>query len=196
MPPSIILEVLNILEDEIELREETRGLEQARKALEVDDYGKKADALSTTQDDLTERVGEVINKIIALENGEAQFKKELGLLTMVRGVMDEAKDILAKPSTGPDAIAAETEAIELLMQAKRINPNGGGGGGGSSPGGGGGGTTEQSALASLGAGDDRDASIEKREIDQSTGLSGRKVPEEFRGGLDRYFNRIEGGGGD
>ena len=51
--------------------------------------------------------------------------------------MDEATEILARPETGSPAIAAETEAIELLLQSKRINPKGGGGGG-SNPGGGGG----------------------------------------------------------
>ena len=49
------------------------------------------------------------------------------------------------------AIAAETEAIELLLKSKKINPRGGGGGG-ANPGGGGGGTTNDSALALLGAG--------------------------------------------
>ena len=62
--------------------------------------------------------------------------------------MDEATEILADPRPAP-AIAAETEAIELLLQSKRINPTGGGGGG-SSPGGGGQGTTNDSALALVG----------------------------------------------
>ena len=48
--------------------------------------------------------------------------------------MQEAETILAQPETGSTAIAAETEAIELLLQSKRINPKGGGGGG-STPGG-------------------------------------------------------------
>ncbi len=42
--------------------------------------------------------------------------------------MLEASVILEAPETGPTAIAAETEAIELLLQSKRINPKGGGGG--------------------------------------------------------------------
>ena len=54
--------------------------------------------------------------------------------------MSDATEILARPETGGPAIAAETEAIELLLQSQRINPKGGGGGG-STPGGGGTGTT-------------------------------------------------------
>ena len=53
----------------------------------------------------------------------------MALLGMVSQVMNEATDILARPETGPPAIAAETEAIELLLRSKRINPKAGGGGG-------------------------------------------------------------------
>ena len=69
--------------------------------------------------------------------------------------MDEATEILARPETGSPAIAAETEAIELLLQSKRINPKGGGGGG-SSPGGGGERHDQDSALALLGGGAERE----------------------------------------
>ena len=39
-------------------------------------------------------------------------------------VMDEATGILARPETGPPAIAAETEAIELLAQVEADQPQG------------------------------------------------------------------------
>jgi len=105
-------------------------------------------------------------------------------------VMGEALRLLAEPNTGPAAIAAETEAIELLLQSKRINPKGGGGGG-SSPGGGGSGTTTDSALALLGSGTNQKEVRENRNIGQTTGETGTVLPEEFRAGLDEYFNRIE-----
>jgi hypothetical protein len=195
LPPSIVLEVLNILEDEMELREETRSLEQARQALKVDVYGDKAGSLATTQNELTGRTDEVITKISDLPDGESAFAKEIRLLSVVKDVMDEAATILEQPHTGAKAIAAESEAIELLLQAKRENPNSGGGGGGTSPGGGGSGTTTESAIAQVGRGDDRDAAIDERNVDQSTGLSGRQVPEEFRTGLDKYFNGLESASG-
>ena len=183
---------MKILEEEIELREETRGLQQARAALAGDEFTERAIPLSQTQDALARRTGDVVAKIREIPDGDSKFGKEIGLLLHVERVMDEACDILARPDTGPAAIAAETEAIELLLQAKRINPKGGGGGG-SSPGGGGSGTTEQSALALLGSGDDRDASVEKRHVGQATGTSGRQLPAEFRDGLDAYFDALEGG---
>jgi hypothetical protein len=105
--------------------------------------------------------------------------------------MGEAETILATPETGGPAVAAETEAIELLLQSKRINPKGGGGGG-SSPGGGGTGTTSDSALALVGGGVNEKEVREDRGVAQATGDAGRTLPEEFRAGLDEYFNRIEG----
>jgi len=106
--------------------------------------------------------------------------------------MDEATEILARPETGPQAIGAETEAIELLLQSKRINPRGGGGGG-SSPGGGGSGTTLDAALALFGAGLNEKEVREERDVGQATGVAGAVLPEEYRAGLDQYFNRMERG---
>ena len=104
--------------------------------------------------------------------------------------MQDAADILDRPSTGPAAIAAETEAIELLLQSKRCNPNAGGGGG-STPGGGGGGDTDQAAIALHGPGSDPNAHIEKRSVEQASGTAAEKLPEEFRDGLDQFFNALD-----
>ena len=116
------------------------------------------------------------------------------LLAQVAEVMHEASGILAGPETGPTAIAAETEAIELLLQSKRINPKGGGGGG-SSPGGGGKGTTKDSAMALLGKGVNQKEVRQDRGVSQATGEAGPSLPEEFRAGLDEYFNRLDRPGG-
>lgn len=189
LPPSIVLEVLQILEAEVNLREDTRVAERAKAAAGAADHAKQAKALSAAQDKLRDRVDKVIPRIQELPDGEAQFAKELALLGRVSEVMSEATDILAKPDTGNPAIAAETEAIELLLQSKRFKP-GGGGGGGSTPGGGGGGTTTDSALSLIGRG------VNEKEVRQSprtamaTGETGAALPEEFRAGLDAYFNRL------
>jgi hypothetical protein len=190
LPPSIVLEVLQILEGEVNLREETRVAEQARPALASEEYGKRADKVSKTQDGLRDRVDKVIGRIRQLPDAENEFAKEIGLLSQVSGVMNDAKEILAGPETGSPAIAAETEAIELLLQSKRINP-GGGGGGGATPGGGGGGKTVDSAMALLGSGVNQKEVREDHGVSQATGESGPVLPEEFRAGLDEYFNRLE-----
>ncbi len=190
LPPSIVLEVLKILEGEINLREETRVAEQARPAVKQEKHAAEAERLSGVQDSLDERTLAVIERIEQLPDAQAEFGKELALLAHVSGVMQEAVGILKQPETGAPAIAVETEVIELLLASKRINPNGGGGGG-ASPGGGGGGDTQDSALALLGAGLNQQEVREDRGIEQTTGESGGTLPEEFRAGLDRYFNELE-----
>jgi hypothetical protein len=190
LPPSLVLEVLKVLEAEVNLREETRVAEQAKPALAADDYDKQASGLSRTQTSLRERIDKVNERIADLPDAEQQFAREMRLMAQVSGVMSEAAEIIARPDTGRPAIAAETEAIELLLQSRRINPRGGGGGG-SSPGGGGSGTTLDSALALLGRGLNEKEGRDDHGVAQSTGESGPTLPEEFRAGLDEYFNRLE-----
>jgi len=189
LPPSIVLEAMKILEGEIELREDTRITEQAKPAVAGEEHGKQAAQLSENQNKLQERTADLIPRIRALPEGASLFAKEIALLSKVSDVMKDARSILAEPNTGSPAIAAETEAIELLLQSKRINPKGGGGGG-ASPGGGGGGDTADSAIALLGKGiNQREVRVQK-DVQHATGESTSTLPEEFRAGLDEYFNRI------
>ena len=190
LPPSVVLEAMKILEAEVNLREETRVAQQARPASAQDAHETRAFSLKRTQSELKERVGKLAERISELPDGEMEFAKELKLLAAVENVMTDAVDILGSFETGAPAIAAETEAIELLLQSKKINPRGGGGGG-SSPGGGGTGTTNDSALALIGSGINDKEVREDHGIAQSTGDSGSTLPEEFRAGLDQYFNRLE-----
>jgi hypothetical protein len=190
LPPSIVLEVLQVLEGEINLREQTRVAEQAKAAVSEEDHRKEAGKLSKTQDELRDRIDKVVVRILELPDAEADFGKEIRLLRAVSRVMSEATEILDRPETGAPAIAAETEAIELLLQSKRFNPNGGGGGG-ANPGGGGGGDTQDEALALVGSGVNEKEVRENPETTQSTGYAGDVLPEEFRAGLDEYFNRID-----
>jgi hypothetical protein len=189
LPPALVLEALQILEAEVNLREETRVAEQAKPALLADDHKKQAGKLSDTQKGLQKRVDKLGRDIGDLPDGESEFAYEMGLLAKVSEVMGEATGILAQPETGAPAIAAETEAIELLLQSKRINPKGGGGAG-STPGGGGHGKTLDSALALFGGGANEKEVREDRGVSQATGDSGPSLPEEFRAGLDEYFNRL------
>ncbi|MCA9074051.1 MAG: hypothetical protein KDA93_03390 [Planctomycetaceae bacterium] len=190
LPPAIVLAVMKILEQEIDLREETRAAEQARPTLELEVHAERSQALGVTQNEIGDLVVEAIDAINELETA-ASFGRELAMLNRVEVVMREAAELLDGSETGAPTIAAETEAIELLLETKRINPKGGGGGG-ATPGGGGGGDTEQSALALLGNGDEQNAQPVDRSPGQATGVSGRQFPAEFRAGLDAYFGAIEG----
>jgi hypothetical protein len=190
LPPSIVLEVLQILEGEINLREETRVAEQAKAAVEAKKHLAEAKRLSVSQIGFQDRVVKVVERIRALPDGDADFAKEIALLGQVSTAMKDATRILAGPETGPPAVAAETEAIELLLKSKRINPNAGGGGG-ATPGHGGGGNTQDSALALLGAGLNQKEVRESPGTQQSVGETGPVWPEEFRAGLDKYFSGLE-----
>ena len=172
------------------MREETRVAEQARPAMTDTEHAQAGEQLSETQDGFRERIDKVIERIGELPDAEANFGRELKLLTQVSAVMNETVEILVRPETGPPAIAAETEIIELLLQSKRFNPNGGGGGG-ASPGGGGGGDTSTPALALVGSGINAKEVRQDVSAAQSTGTSGPGLPEEFRTGLDKYFNQLE-----
>lgn len=183
---------MKILTAEISLREETRGLEQAKSQMKVDEFNDSSNELSITQEELAIRTTEVIEKIYELPEGEQKFAKEIKQLTNAAHAMDDAEEILASNDTGAPAIAAETEAIEWLLRAKRAGS--GGGGGGSDPGAGNrtGANYTSSALALLGNSKEKAANIIERETNQATGKSGRELPEEFRLGLDRYFEALEG----
>lgn len=186
-----MLEVLQILEAEVNLREETRVAEQARSATTEEDHKSEGRRLADTQDTLRDRVDKVEKRIRELPHGEEDFGREIGLMQKVSQVMTETVGILSKPNTGSPAIAAETEAIELLLATRRIKP-GSGGGGGSSPGGGGGGDTKDPAIALLGRGLNDKEVREDRGVSQTSGESGPVLPEEFRAGLDEYFNKLDG----
>jgi hypothetical protein len=196
LPPEIVLKVMQSLRDEMKLRDETRELENAKPALKTDEHTKRSYRLSSEQSRIAVQTQSAFDDILRLPGGAQKFGKELQLLGAVRHVMDEVVGILDKPDTGAPAIAAETEAIELLLQTKRQNPNGGGGGG-SDPGGGGGAASASStALAELGQGADAEAEPEVRSVGQATGRAGKEFPEEFKAGLDAYFNQLESGRGE
>jgi len=182
---------MKILAAEIELREQTRETEQARAQWAEDEVARRAAGLQSTQQSLVERTDKVIAAIIDLPNGEAQFAREIHQLTQASAAMSDAEGLLAERVTGQAAIAAETEAIEWLLQARRAGQ--GGGGGGSDPGDGkrSGADLSSSALAQLGQSTEKNAAVVQRDVQQSTGKAGRELPDEFRHGLDRYFEVLE-----
>lgn len=193
VPPEVVLETMKILEEETNLREETRVAEQTKLAMTDDDLAAMVAQLSGRQESLADRVVDLVDRLLDEPDGERQFGPEIELFEKVEEVMIEATDILAGSDTGPKAIAAETEVIELLLQAQAAGNGGGGGGGGGSggtPGGGATGSASSSALALVGAGN-RSKPEAGGEKEQATGVSGRVLPEEFRAGLDAYFNQLE-----
>lgn len=196
LPPELVLRIMKVLQEEMQLRDETREMESTRPAFAPDVYASKVRPLAASQTNLRERVDGIVADIHTLP-GAADFDREITLLSLVSDTMRQAHAVLTRPDTGPEAIAFETEVIELLLQSKRQSSGGGGGGGGGSnaqnPSGGGGGGGKGSALSDIGpqrtAGEN--PPTPDREVGQSTGKAGRELPEEFRRGLDTYFNQLE-----
>jgi hypothetical protein len=153
------------------------------KTLEAEDLARKQSRISAS-------VRMAIEEIALLEQ-PTHYDKERRLLTTVANVMDEAEAILARPDTGPDAIAAETAAIELLLEARRNSAGGGGSGQDSGGGTGDDATLPGAALAALESYSTAPLNGSQRAVRQATGQSGRELPEEFRSGLDAYFHALE-----
>ena len=172
------------------MRTATRVAEQAKPALKDKEHEQEAGELANRQTELGDRVEKVARRIEQLKEGAEIFAGEIALLGQVVAVMSEASGILGGGETGPPAIGTETEAIELLLQSKRIS-TGSGGGGGSAPGGGGGGTTQQSALALLGTGVNQKEERTAPEVTPAVGARSHQFPAEYRTGLDEYFKRLE-----
>lgn len=192
LSPEIVLRIMKALHDEMQLRDETREMEETRAVFAPDVYQSKVRPLEYTQTGIRERLDGVIADIEALPDAPRQFGKEIQLLNLVSDVMRQAHAVLTRPDTGPEAIAAQTEAIELLLQSKRQQSGGGGGGSG----GGGGGSAsggKGSSLSGIGPGGTSTEGTKPvtRDVEQSTGKAGRELPEEFRRGLDTYFNKLE-----
>ncbi len=192
LPPKVILEMLKVLEAEVNLREETRVAAQSQSAVTIEQHAKEAERLEAIQRDIRNRTNAIADTIVQLPEANKHFENEIKLLGAVSTVMEEARAMIEFGDVGSKTIAAETEAIELLLQSQRINPKGGGGGGGSNPGTGGTGSTQDSALALIGNGINQMEKREHRDVGQATGQAiGKEFPEEFRAGLDAYFESLE-----
>ena len=190
MPPSIVLEVLKILNAEKDLREETREAEQARSQMPKGSYNELTETLLIAQEGLADRTEAVIETITDLPEGEQKFRNQINQISSAVAAMWDAADVLSRPNTGKDAIGAETEAIEYLLQAKRNPPS-------ASPGDSASGQYQvgvDGGLAALkleGESDEDLAAVEETSVNQATGRQRSEHPDEFKSGIDRYFELLE-----
>jgi hypothetical protein len=183
---------MRILHGEMNLREATRSAEQARSLESTTEFAARAKACERTQAELFQRTRAVLTDIRALPEGDNRFSKEIASVELAGMAMLDATVILSQPDTGPKAIAAQTEAIELLLQSKRNSPKPSAGGkSGTSPGGGSNGDTDRAALEQFGPSSDRSGRTVQRDVMQATGTNEQLLPEEFRDGLDVFYQAIE-----
>ena len=183
LTPEIVLEVIRLINQEIELREETRELHQTVAALSEKEYEDRGDELGQTQAELAEKALTIVEQIKELPDADhPHIQGQAKKVADAEVVMNEVTEKLAQPETGPPTIAAISEVIEILLETGRLPnapmvvkapPS-------SFP-----------ALALIGH-DGAIASIDNRAPNQATGKAGRKLPEEYRQGLDAYLNALEG----
>ena len=193
LPPALLLEIMRIIGDEIDLRDETRTLDQLMVKSEStvdasEELKDRATGLAVQQMDIQERTLNVSQDIRALPNAMKDFDKELSKLKKGVQAMDEASALLTDLKVGAQTNAAQTAAIEALLEARR----GGSGGGGGDDGGGSiaSGTTRRLPMDMIGPGRDAGAKIAPRQVGEGVGKTGKQLPEEFREGLDSIFNEL------
>ena len=187
LSPKILLELMRILESEVNLRTQTRIAQQGKQAMEPNDYMAEAIRLSETQDLLRDRMDVVIDTLIAVPKGQVHFRGEIDLLGFASDAMVDATKTLVQPETGPPAIAAQTEAIELLLRSNKVNPDTSG----NSRQGSQGGTTDQAALTLLAEGLNEKAMQRDSETLLSTGGQNHRVPQVIQLGLQEYYQRLD-----
>ena len=175
----------------INLREETRVAEQAQPALESKDYAAQAGKLCRDPEG-TRRPGQDGRRSGSASCPTARPSSPRRSACWARSRASWARRPGSSPVRRPAARPSprRRRPSSCCCKSRRINPNGGGGGG-STPGGGGTGTTHDSALALIGGGVNEKEVREDHGVSQATGDSGPSLPEEFRSGLDEYFNRLE-----
>jgi hypothetical protein len=191
LPPEIILEVLRITEAEMILRDLTREAEQARSALGADAHRERSLELYEQQDGLADRLDNLMNQMRKLPDGSRTFGTEIRMMASSRRAMVDAAEWMLDGETGRDTLAAETEAIELLLQSRRAGGSGGGGKSSASPGGGNGGTEATDALALSGRAAGSNERGEARGMKRAGRGEPSKIPVEFQESLERYFEGLE-----
>ena len=173
----------------MDLRDMTRETEKTRALASGEELEDAAEELYQQQLELRDRTDVVVEEILELPDAEQDFGQELENLRNASLAMKDAEGLLEDGTTGPVAIAAETEAIEHLLRTRR--GGGGGGGGGNSPGGGmKKGQTNLSALALAGRSQDLAGQSKEREVNAAVGHAGGETSAELRESLDRYFEKL------
>jgi hypothetical protein len=207
-PPELIelmVKLMRIRQQEQELREQTRALDETK--AQNPEYAERAEALAKWQHQLREQ----IEKAPAEVNlPEAIMEKLDKLFDATVAAMADARQLLSKPETGGETLGAETEVIELLSQStdqcsSQCQQSGGAqmealmqmmrrmfgmGQGGTTPGGNwsGGTTSDPSGTGSGDASSGRGGrTVEKAGVQDSSGW-----PAEFRDALEGFFNALEG----
>lgn len=192
LPPSIILEVMRLIADEMQLRDETRSLHQARAAMDKSEAEERLGGLTIYQMANQERTLDTIEDIGRLPNAAQSYEDEIKKLNNAVTAMSEASSMLVDGMTGDPTVGAETAAIEALLAARRNQQDNneqqerseGQGDGSESL------VEIESPFDILKSGDDFGSAIAPRDVGAALGRTTDRVPEAYRTGLDSFLNRL------
>ncbi|MEO1615628.1 MAG: hypothetical protein AAFV88_07260 [Planctomycetota bacterium] len=144
--------------------------------------------LSEAQDLLRDRLDVIVDSLQAEPQGELNFAGEIEVLSAASQAMNEATQTLQSRETGAPAIAAETEAIELMLQSNKIKPDDSGSGSASSSQAA---ATKEAAMQLLEEALNPLAKQRRGETETSIGRSRDQVPERLREPVRRFFDQLE-----
>ena len=193
LPPAIVLEVMRQIEAEMNLRDETRVFEQSRAAMDEQERRERNDGLTVYQMSVQERSLDTIEDIKRLPGGEKTFRDQLGKLTNAASAMNDATGMLFDYTTGDPAIAAETAAIEALLESRRIEPppsNPPPPQGSSSQDGSESLAGNRAAMDMFNPAEGQFGQPQARGVGAGTSASSDNVPERFRSGVDNFTNQL------
>lgn len=194
-----MMALMRLRHREASLRDQTMALESRR--ADYPRYEELARRFAATQESLMAEVREIQKDPMIAQVVPPQAMEP------VHAAMSDARTELAKPDTGAPAVSAETDAINIIDYLLESKCKGGGGSGagqmamlmqmmgkgsgmGRGPGASStGGTTDQENVDVAGArtGD----AGEERAVEKGSGVSGERMPAEFRDALQGYYNGIE-----
>lgn len=191
LPPSIVLDVLKQIDDEMNLRDETRGFDRARAAMSATEQQERNDALTVLQMEIEERSLNTIDDIYALPNGGRSFDSEISKMKNAVTAMNEAMGMLYDQTTGEPTLAAESAAIEALLESRRQDPpkndnpdpSDSEKDGSESLAGG------SSSMDRLGLGK-TNPKASPRDVGAGTAANNDRIPERYRDGIDSFTNAL------
>ena len=192
LPPAIVLEVLRLIDEEMQLRDETRSLDQAKAAMDQSEAEERMGGLTIYQMANQERTLDVIEDIGRLPNANQAYEDDLKKLNNAVTSMGEASSMLLDSMTGSPTIGAETAAIESLLEASRNNQpksppqdraNGEGDGSESL-------ANVESPFDILKPSAGIESGVSPRDVGAALGHPADRVPEAYRNGLDLFRDRL------
>jgi len=200
----LLLAMIRMIQGEQNIRNKTRSLE--RNKPEMKEYSEKADRIADEQDDLKRMLENVKEKV--------DDQQAVELLEAAGTAMKDAEQMLKKPQTDVETIAAETEVIELLSGAfqqsakkqqgkgkpgskmmamlMQMLMQGQGKGKGKKPG-------TKPGQGSTGFSDDPNTRVTgpdfhkndpNRNVDQTGGTESINLPEEYKNSIEAFYKKV------